>query len=135
MEINQNIAEYYDELYPVTEEQKVFYSKKMEMFKKPVRFLRIGCGTGSFEHNLAKDGSDVTGLETSPELLESANRKRRTQLMAVRYFQMQVIEMSRFLGKQFYNIISILDNRLLFSHDKTLMAKFFYDCKQVLSDN
>ena len=135
MEINQNIAEYYDELYPVTEEQKVFYSKKMEMFKKPVRFLRIGCGTGSFEHNLAKDGSDVTGLETSPELLESANRKRRTQLMAVRYFQMQVIEMSRFLGKKFYNIISILDNRLLFSHDKTLMAKFFYDCKQLLSDN
>lgn len=135
MEINQNIAEYYDELYPVTEEQKVFYSKKMEMFKKPVRFLRIGCGTGSFEHNLAKDGSDVTGLETSPELLESANRKRRTQLMAVRYFQMQVIEMSRFLGKKFYNIISILDNRLLFSHDKTLMAKFFYDCKQLLSEN
>ena len=46
MEINQNIAEYYDELYPVTEEQKVFYQKKMILFKKPVKFLQIGCGSG-----------------------------------------------------------------------------------------
>lgn len=134
MEINQNIAEYYDELYPVTEEQKVFYSKKMEMFGKPVRFLRIGCGTGTFEHNLARDGSDVTGIETSKELLESANRKRRTQLMAVRYFQMSSLEMTRFLGKGFYNIISILHDRIIFTHDKTLMAKLFYDCRQLISE-
>ena len=105
MEINQNIAEYYDELYPVTEEQKVFYQKKMILFKKPVKFLQIGCDSGTFEHNLAREGSDVTGIETSQELLESANRKRRTQLMAVRYFQMSSLEMTRFLGKKFYNII------------------------------
>ncbi len=135
MEINQNIAEFYDELYPVTEEQKVFYEKLMGMFAKPVRFLRIGCGTGTFEHNLAREGSDVTGLETSKELLESANRKRRTQLMAVRYFQMSSLEMTRFLGKKFYNVVSILNNRIIFTHDKTLMAKLFYDCRQLLADN
>ena len=32
MEINQNMAEYYDELYPVTEEQKVFYQKGKTLF-------------------------------------------------------------------------------------------------------
>ena len=135
MEINQNIAEYYDELYPVTEEQKVFYQKKMILFKKPVKFLQIGCGSGTFEHNLAREGSDVTGIETSQELLESANRKRRTQLMAVRYFQMSSLEMTRFLGKKFYNIISILNGRIVFTHDKTLMKKFFFDCQQLVSEN
>lgn len=135
MEINQNIAEYYDELYPVTEEQKVFYQKKMILFKKPVKFLQIGCGSGIFEHNLAREGSDVTGIETSQELLESANRKRRTQLMAVRYFQMSSLEMTRFLGKKFYNIISILNSRIVFIHDKTLMKKFFFDCRQLVSEN
>lgn len=134
MEINQNIAEYYDELYPVTDEQKKFYEKKMNNFSAPVKFLRIGCGTGSFEHSLARDGSDVTGIETSPELLESANRKRRTQLMSVRYFHMSSLEMGRFLGKNFYNIISILDGRIAFTHDNTLMAKLFYDCRELISD-
>lgn len=133
MEINQNIAEYYDELYPVTEEQKVFYKKRIALFHCPSKLLRIGCGCGTFEHNLAREGSDVTGIETSQELLESANRKRRTQLMAVRYFFMSSLEMTRFLGKGFYNIISILDDRIIFTHDKTLMAKLFYDCRQLIS--
>lgn len=133
MEINQNIAEYYDELYPVTEEQKVFYKKRIALFPCPSKLLRIDCGCGTFEHNLAREGSDVTGIETSQELLESANRKRRTQLMAVRYFFMSSLEMTRFLGKGFYNIISILDDRIIFTHDRTLMAKLFYDCRQLIS--
>ncbi len=135
MEINQNIGEYYDELYPVTEEQKVFYEKKKNMFKAPAKFLSIGCGTGTLEHNLAREGSDVTGLETSVELLESANRKRRTQLMSVRYFQMSSLEMTRFLGKGFYNVISILHDRIIYIHDKVLMEKLFYDCRQLISEN
>ncbi len=134
MEINQNIAEYYDELYPVTEEQKVFYEKKSKLFKMPVKFLNIGCGTGTLEHYLAREGSDVTGLETSQQLLESANRKRRTQLMSLRYFQMSSLEMTRFLGKGFYNVISIPHSRIIFTHDKTLMEKLFYDCRQLLAD-
>ncbi|WP_147615169.1 class I SAM-dependent methyltransferase [Treponema pectinovorum] len=135
MEINQHIAEYYDELYPVTEEQKVFYEKVINQYETPVKFLRIGCGTGTFEHNLAREGSDVTGIETSQELLDSANRKRRTQLMSVRYFQMSYLEMTRFLGRGFYNVISILHDRILFIHDKTLLKKFFYDCRQLVSQN
>ncbi|MBR4449100.1 MAG: methyltransferase domain-containing protein, partial [Treponema sp.] len=135
MEINQNIAEYYDELYPVTEEQKRFYEERVKKYSAPVKFLRIGCGTGTFEHNLAREGFDVTGLETSTELLESANRKRRTQLMAVRYFQMSSLEMSRFLGRNFYDIISILDNRILFIRDEVFLAKFFYDCHELLRQN
>lgn len=135
MEINENISEYYEELFPVTSEQKRFYEKYASAFKMPVKYLRIGCGTGFFEHSLAKNGADVTALETCPELLESANRRRRTQLMAIRFFQMSSLEMSRFLGKGFYNIISILDSRIIFTHDDTLIAKLFFDCKSLLSDN
>lgn len=55
--------------------------------------------------------------------------------MAVRYFQMSSLEMTRFLGKKFYNIISILNSRIVFTHDKTLMKKFFFDCRQLVSEN
>jgi SAM-dependent methyltransferase len=133
MDINQNIVEYYDELYPVTDDQKKFYEQEMSAYEKPVKMLRIGCGTGYFEHILAKDGADITGLDTSREMLESANRKRRTQLMSIRFFQMSTLEMSRFLGKGFYNIISCLDNRIVYIHDQTLIKKFLFDCYTLMA--
>lgn len=135
MESIQNLVEYYDELYPVTKSQYDFYEDLMKEYSRPVKFLTIGCGTGVMENYLAKQMTDVTGLETIKELLESATRKHRTQLMALRFFKMSTIEMVRFLGKDFYNVISCLNDRIIFIHDKILLRKFFYDCKQLLAEN
>lgn len=134
MESIKNVVEYYDELYPISNEQKSFYTELASKYKIPVKFLRVGCGAGLFEHQLAKDGADVTGLEEYPDLIHSANLRRRTQLMSIHYFQMTTLEMTRFLGKGFYNIISILEDRIIFLHDKTLIRKFFFDCKQLLRE-
>ena len=135
MDFLENIAEYYDELYPASDELKKFYEEETRPFSAPIKYLSIGCGTGTFEHYLAKGNSDVTGLETVSSLLESANRKRRTQLMSLRFFHMSSLEMCRFLGKSFYNIISLPNDRIIFTHDKTLMAKLFFDCRQLLAPN
>lgn len=125
--------EYYDELYPITEDLKCFFDNLISQYSSPVKFLRIGCGTGYFEHYLSKLGHDVTGIEDFQEMLESANRRRKFPNMAIRYFFMSSLEMARFLGKNFYNIITIKDNRIIFTHDPTLMRKFFYDCKNLLA--
>lgn len=135
MEVIQNLVEYYDELYPVSAEQFDFYKSLLQEYSKPVKFLGIGCGTGVLESRLAKEITDVTGLETIKELLDSATRKHRTQLMSIRFFKMSTIEMARFLGKKFYNVISCLNDRIIFIHDEILLRKFFFDCKQLLADN
>lgn len=132
MEYLNNIIEYYDELYPVTEAQKSWF-KQLAGDLLPARYLRIGCGTGALEYYLAKEGHDVTGLDVSRELLECANRRRRLPNMAVRFFQMSSVEMTHFLGKGFYNVISCMNDKLIFIHDRTLMRKFFYDCRQLLA--
>ncbi|OJF76452.1 MAG: hypothetical protein BKP49_07075 [Treponema sp. CETP13] len=54
---------------------------------------------------------------------------------AIRFFQMSTLEMSRFLGQNFYNIISCLNSKIIFIHDKTLLRKFFFDCKSLLTKN
>ena len=131
----QNVAEYYDELYPITDEQKQFYSNIREYYPAPARFLQIGCGTGELEHVLVKGGADVTGIEVSKELIEIAALRRRTQLMPIRFFQLSTLDMTRFLGKNFYNVISCLNSRIVFIRDKTLLRKFFFDCKALLTEN
>ncbi len=133
MDYIHNIIEYYDELYPVSEDQKKLFSELIGE-RMPARILRVGCSTGFFEHQLARAGHDVTGIETSKEMIETASRRRRMPNTAIRFFQMSTIEMTRFLGKKFYNVISCLNDKLLFVHDRTLMRKFFYDCKSLLAD-
>ena len=134
MEFLQNVVEYYDELYPVTDDIIQFYDSLKKTYLPPVKFLQIGCGTGALEHALSKDGSDVTGLEVSKELIAAANLRRRTQLTAVRFFQLSTLDMTRFLGKGFYNIISCLNSRIAFIHDKTLLRKFFFDSRVLISE-
>ena len=133
MENLQNIIEYYDELYPVSDSQREFFDSLIKEYPQPAKLLRVGCGTGLFEHQLAREGLDVTGIDSSQELLRSANLRRRNQLMSVRFFEMSYMDMARFLGKGFYNIISCLEDWIIFIHDETLLKKFLYDCKQLLT--
>ena len=129
----QNLVEYYDELYPVNEAVRQFYGNFQDKYPAPLKLLNIACGTGSFEFELAKAGFDVTGLEVASALLDSANLKRRNQMLAVRFFRMSVLEMSKYLGKNFYNVISCLNNRLVFVYERHLLKKIFADCKELLS--
>lgn len=128
----QNLVEYYDELHPIDESIKAFYSKFKQAYDSPPKLLNIACGTGSLEFELAKNGFDVTGLEVASALLDSANLKRRSQILSIRFFKMSVLDMNKFLGKKFYNVISCLNNRLTFVHDRNLMKKFFSDCMELL---
>lgn len=135
MDSIQNIVEYYDELFPVAENQKEFFTDLSKNFNQPTKLLRINCSTGLFENQLSKEGFDVTGIDSVAELLKSANLRRRNQLMSLRFFLMSHMDITKFLGKGFYNIISILDSRILFISDDILLKKFFYDCKTLLSEN
>lgn len=125
--------EYFDELFPVSDNIKGFYEEIAKKYVMPTRFLRIGSSTGSLEYFLALAGHDVTGIEEEAVLLDSASRRRRYPHTALRFLNMKSIEMSRFLGKGFYNVISVLNNRILFIHDDILIKKFFYDCKNLLA--
>ena len=130
----KNLIEYYDELYPSDESQRKFFMDLLSCYQVPSKFLRIGCGTGNLESFLAKNGIDVTGLDTNKEILESANLRRRFPNMAIRFFQMSTIEMTNFLGKNFYNVIACLNDKLIYLYDENLMKKFFTDCKLLLSN-
>lgn len=133
MKFIQNLVEYYDELFKVSEAQKKLYTELCENFSSPVRFLRVFCGSGLFESSLSKQGHDVTGIENCEELLHTANLRRRNQLMSIRFFQMEAEDMTKFLGKNFYNVVSILNSRLLFLGGREKIQQFFFDCKKLMS--
>ncbi|MGI5173281.1 class I SAM-dependent methyltransferase [Treponema sp. OMZ 840] len=133
MEFLENLVEYYDELYPVSDEQVSFFNRFLEQYSSPVKVLRIDCASGAFEHTLARQGFDVTGTDASREFINTAVRRRRTPNAGVRFFQMAPVEIGRFLAKDFYNCIYILEDSLYFIGDEILLRKFFCDCRSVLA--
>lgn len=130
----KNLVEYYDELFPVSSLKKSFYSEFAKTCKTPVHFLSVDCGTGFLESSLAREGHDVTGIENVEELLQSANLRRRSQLMSIRFFQMEKNDMPKFLGKSFYNVISVLNSRIMFFTGADSIRDFFITCRKLVAE-
>lgn len=133
MRLIKNLVEYYDELFPVTEAKKNFFSDFAKGCNTPVHYLSISCGTGLLENFLSRKGHDVTGVENEEELLHAANLRRRSQLMSIRFFKMFIPDMTKFLGKSFYNIIYVLNSRLMFFPDAKEIQNFLKDAKVLLA--
>lgn len=129
----KKLVEYYEELFPISEQQKVFYEELTKDYNKPVKFLRFGCGTGTFESYLSKLGHDVTGVDIYNDFLNSANLRKRNQLMAIRFFQMNYSDASKYLGKGFYNVISILNSRLFDFQTRDEILNFLKSCRILLA--
>lgn len=135
MDFLHNLVEYYDELYPTTDEQLVFIEDICKGFTTPNKILQIGSGSGQLSYRLAKRGKDVTGIEMSQPLLTCSSLKRRFQLLSIRFFKMSALEMNKYLGKSYYNVIMCLNNRLVSVRDEESAEKVLKNCKELLSKN
>ena len=135
MDFFENFVEYYDELFPVSDSKKKFYENLQTNSFAPIKSLHLGSATGILEHHLAQKGFDVTGIEVSQPLLDSACLKRRTQLMALRFFKLSTLDMGNVLGKNFFNVISTLNDRIIFLRKKQYLENLLSQCKELLTDN
>ncbi|WP_428770704.1 hypothetical protein V1L52_02380 [Treponema sp. HNW] len=129
MNFTEHIIEYYDELYPITDDLIAFFKNELDAYPVPAKILSIECGTGLCEHRLAKCGFDITAIGAERRFIDTAVRRHRTPNAALRFFQMEPLDIGRFLAKNFYHCTAILDGFIYFIHDKTLLRKFLYDCK------
>jgi 2-polyprenyl-3-methyl-5-hydroxy-6-metoxy-1,4-benzoquinol methylase len=132
--------EYYDELFPFDEQaisfirgiQESIYKNYQEEARPMCRYLGIGCATGTLENKLVNIGMDVTGIDKNQAMIETAKRRMKRGFSTIRFFEMSIIDMGRFLKSQSFHIIGCLDNMLPYISDPTLLRKFFYDARELL---
>lgn len=75
------MVDLYDQLFPRDEEEYDFYRHFLSDFPGPA--LEIGCGTGQLLLPYCKEGFDVMGLDSSPQMLDLCNQKAYQEKMNV----------------------------------------------------
>ncbi len=137
------IQEYYDELFPISEKALPFFlGLKRDLAERSpvqpapmVRYLGLGCAAGNLENKLQCEGFDVTGVDANPRMIETAKRRMKRGSMNLRFFEMPIIDIGRFLKQGSFNVIACLDDVLPYISSETLLRKFFHDAKGLLAPN
>ena len=76
MDFYRALSEYYDELFPLKEPQKLFLHDYLKQ-EALTSVLDIGCGTGTFALEISRKDVRVLGVDLSEEMVEISKEKAR----------------------------------------------------------
>ncbi len=74
MEFYRTLSEYYEEIFPLKEQQKKFFRDYLAR-ENIGSILDAGCGTGAYVLEFSDWGIDAMGVDLSPEMVDIARRR------------------------------------------------------------
>lgn len=108
----ENLLEYYDEIFPVTQQRIDFIVSCLPGRPYPQRILDVGCATGGTAIALARRGLEVTGIDNEWTMIQSANRKNPEPKSNARFLCMDMKEVGAWFPPASFDAILCLGNTL-----------------------
>lgn len=131
----KNWIEYYEDIFALEPNEINFYESYSKQFNSPAKFLSCECGTAELSQTLAaRNNFDITVTDSFKEFISDINSKQSEKENPVKAFNINPIDISRYFGKEFFNVITCCNHRLIFLQDKTLVEKLLFDAKTLLVD-
>ncbi|HOM24469.1 MAG TPA: class I SAM-dependent methyltransferase [Termitinemataceae bacterium] len=109
----ENLLEYYDEIFPVTQERIDFIVSHLPDRPYPQRILDVGCATGGTAIALARRGLEVTGIDNEWTMIQSANRKNPEPKSNARFLCMDMREVDSWFPPRSFDTLLCLGNTLV----------------------
>ncbi|MCX7655062.1 MAG: class I SAM-dependent methyltransferase [Treponemataceae bacterium] len=109
----ENLIEYYDEIFPVTQQRIDFIVSHLPVRPYPQRVLDVGCATGGTAIALARKGLEVTGIDNEWTMIQSANRKNPEPKSNARFLCMDMREVGSWFSPASFDTILCLGNTLV----------------------
>lgn len=126
--------EYYDELFPVEENQQEFIERLCQDFQAPAKLLNVECGPARLMERMHATHPDITVTDSFQEFISVVNTRQENQENAIHAFYLNPVDIARYLGKEFFNVALCCNYRIIFMKDRTLIKKFLFDVKMLLKD-
>lgn len=139
--IYESLLEYYDELFPVSDEKLQFIlnllSTQLNNDVQDVlpRVLDMGCGNGNFAIQLMRHNIDVTGIDDNVPFIQSACRRNPEPRTSARFFRMGMLEAGKILAKESFDMVLCLSNILASLRGGEKIQAFLNDMRLLTKKN
>lgn len=95
----EQIAPYYDDIFPAGQEQLEFI--KEAAGSPPKKLLDIACGTGVYSIELAKEGYDVQATDIDAEMVRRASKRASEQHVPMEVLVADMLHLDSVISQQF----------------------------------
>ena len=126
-------TDYYEDFFPIEPNQLEFFTKMGDEFPVPAKILGVECGPALLTEQL-QEKFDITLTDSYSEFVNVVNTRQSSKENPAHVFNLNPADIARYLGKNFFNVITCLCYRIIFMKDRTLIKKFLFDSKMLLSD-
>ena len=126
-------TDYYEDFFPIEPGQIEFFSALGNEFAAPAKFLGVECGPALISEKL-QEKHDITLTDSFAEFVNIVNNRQTHKENPAHIFNLNPADIARYLGKNFFNVITCLCYRIIFMKDRILIKKFLFDSRMLLSD-
>ena len=132
MSFYRSIADYYDQIFPLSEPQISFVLSVISGAGKSGSVLDIGCSTGSLAIALAENSFVCTGIDSDNEMIRIAGKKALAEKAKVSFRVMDMLDIATSVQEDF-NSITCLGNTLVHLKNRSTIESFLRQCKKILA--
>lgn len=127
---------YFDKIFKVEENQINFLSDLSKDVAAPAKYLDVESGSALISRQLADKGFDVTVTDSYNEFISSLNNLRSgdNSTSSLHTFNIHSTDIIRYLGKNYFNVITCFNYRLIFIKDKIQIKKLVFDAGMLLKE-
>ncbi|MPW24482.1 methyltransferase domain-containing protein [Alkalibaculum sp. M08DMB] len=127
----EEIAKYYDYIFPIGNDQIEFLAKEAGFTSKNV--LDIACGTGGYSIGLSKLGHDVTAVDLDYQMVQVLNEKIIDTDLKINAMVGNMLELDQLLSNN-YNLAFCIGNSIVHLDKEKAIGQFFEIAKSLLND-
>lgn len=125
--------DYYSDFFPHQDVEVEFIESYLEN-QNNAKLLYVECGMAPLSKDFLSK-YDVTFTDKFSEYTTLLNKRLIHKNNRVHIFNLDPIDIARYLAKDFFSTIFCLHNKMIFMQDDVLIKKFLFDSKMLLKEN
>ena len=125
--------DYYSDFFPHQDVEVEFIESYLEN-QDNAKLLYVECGMAPLSKDFLSK-YDVTFTDKFSEYTTLLNKRLIHKNNRVHIFNLDPIDIARYLAKDFFSTIFCLHNKMIFMQDDVLIKKFLFDSKMLLKEN
>ncbi|NIM16793.1 MAG: methyltransferase domain-containing protein [Candidatus Aminicenantes bacterium] len=130
MSLYDNIAEFYDEIFPLKETRLSFVDSFLS--KNDLTVLDIGCATGELALALSRKGHHVMGIDLDGKMVKLARQKTKKTGLKAEFFIKDMAKIGIDFPSAYFDVVLCLGNTLVHLESLKKIEQFLIAIGKVL---